>query len=72
MLLGSSGEGRPFSYIQGVGRMVPGLETALEGKVAGDHVSAAVAPEQGYGERDDSLMQAVRKDRFDLGLKTTR
>ena len=33
--------------------IIPGLETALEGKAIGDAVAVVVEPAQGYGERDE-------------------
>lgn len=65
----SSSETEPMAYIQGIGDMLPALEAALEGKVAGDRVSAVVPPDQGYGERDESLVGAVPKDRFDPAVE---
>lgn len=55
----------PLSYIQGIGNLIPGLEKALEGKTAGETLSVSVAPEEGYGERDDAMMQVVPRDRFE-------
>lgn len=49
----------PLLYIHGVGSLVPGLEKALDGRAAGDHVAISVAPADGYGERDESLIRKV-------------
>ncbi|HUS23911.1 MAG TPA: peptidylprolyl isomerase [Candidatus Binatia bacterium] len=54
----------PLAYIHGNGNIVPGLEKALEGKRAGDKVSVSVPPEQGYGVRDESLVQQVPRRAF--------
>ncbi len=60
-----SSEGRaPLAYIHGIGNIIPGLESALEGKAAGDEVSVNVAPADAYGERVDDLVQAVPKQMF--------
>ena len=59
----------PLTYIHGLGNMISGLETALEGKVAGDRVSAVVPPEQAYGDRHDSLMGTVPKGKFDPAME---
>jgi len=64
-LIDSSGEGQPFAYIQGTSSIIAGLETALEGKSAGDSLSVAISPEEGYGERDDSLIVVVPRDKFE-------
>jgi FKBP-type peptidyl-prolyl cis-trans isomerase SlyD len=54
----------PLVYIQGSGSIIPGLEEALEGKSAGDALKVTIAPAQGYGERDEELVQAVPRERF--------
>jgi FKBP-type peptidyl-prolyl cis-trans isomerase SlyD len=53
-------EGRgPLVYLHGMGNLVPGLESALEGKTAGDSLEVSVSPEQGYGHRDDKLVRKI-------------
>jgi len=70
-VLDTSGNHGPLTYIQGVGNMIPGFESALEGKKSGDKFSFNVSPADGYGEKDASLVFAVPKERFqgvqDLG-----
>ena len=61
----SSKGGHPLSYIQGIGNIIPGLENALEGKVAGESLTVVVPPAEGYGMRDESLVTAVPRDRFE-------
>ena len=63
-VLDSSQGGEPLTYLHGAGAMIPGLETALEGKSAGDAVKAVVPPDQAYGQKDPSLVQPVPRDRF--------
>jgi len=58
-VIDSSREGDPIAYLHGHGNLVPGLERELEGKNTGDKVNVSVAPEQGYGEYDKSLVQQV-------------
>jgi len=59
----SSGRG-PLSYLHGKGNIIPGLEQALAGKSAGDKLDVEVAPEQGYGRRDERLLQIVPRNKF--------
>lgn len=66
-VIDSSSGGEPLAYIHGTGNLIPGLESALEGKTKGEEVNAAVPPEQAYGERDDALLQAIPRDRFETG-----
>ncbi len=61
-----SSEGRaPLSYLHGAGATIPGLERELDGKQAGDQLQVAVAPEDGYGQRNESLRQQVPRDQFE-------
>lgn len=63
-VIDKSPEGRPLSYFHGGGNIVPGLENALEGRKAGDSLKVDVKPEEGYGLRNDSLIQAVPRQAF--------
>lgn len=56
----------PLAYIHGVGGIIPGLEAALEGRSAGEQLQVTIPPEDGYGDRDESLLQVVPRDRFDV------
>jgi len=58
-VLDSSDGGEPLSYIHGAGNIVPGLEKALDGKNVGDAITTKVAPEEGYGARDEELIQKI-------------
>ncbi len=64
-LIDSSEGSEPLVYLHGVGGIVPGLERALEGKSVGDRIQVTVAPEDGYGEQDDSLIFEVDFDQFE-------
>ncbi|MFO0740475.1 MAG: peptidylprolyl isomerase [Labilithrix sp.] len=54
----------PIVYIHGYGMIVPGLERALAGLVAGDTKDVVVTPEEGYGDRDEELV--VEVDRAEM------
>jgi FKBP-type peptidyl-prolyl cis-trans isomerase SlyD len=59
-------EGRdPLRYLQGHGNIIPGLEQALLGLVAGDSLKVTVEAEDAYGPVQDSLIQAVPREAFD-------
>ena len=64
-VLDRSQEGSPLAYLQGASNIIPGLEKALEGRTAGDSLQVEVAPEEGYGEYDDDLVQVVSRELFD-------
>lgn len=57
-------EGEPISFVYGYGIVVPGLEKALLGLSKGTKKSVQVAPEEGFGLRDDELVFEI--DRGDL------
>lgn len=54
----------PLSYLHGASNIIPGLETALDGKDVGEEVSVRVPPEEAYGARDDAKQQKVPKSMF--------
>lgn len=60
-----SSKGRqPLAYLHGASNIIPGLETALDGKNVGDNVNVTIPPEQGYGPRDPNLVQPVPRSNF--------
>ena len=63
-VLDRSSEGHPLTFIQGIGSLIPGLEAALEGKSAGDRLNVRISPDEGYGPRDEKLMQTIPRDLF--------
>jgi FKBP-type peptidyl-prolyl cis-trans isomerase SlyD len=60
-----SSEGRePLAYLHGSGQIVPGLEKAMAGRVAGDQFKVDVAPAEGYGEHHPELAQELPREAF--------
>jgi FKBP-type peptidyl-prolyl cis-trans isomerase SlyD len=53
-----------LAYLHGLGNIIPGLENALSGRALGDKFSVTVAPADGYGERDNEMVQSVPKSAF--------
>lgn len=64
-VLDSSEGAEPLSYLHGAGNIIPGLETALIGKVADDELKVTVEPKEGYGELIPELIQKVNKSAFE-------
>ncbi|MFM2161521.1 MAG: hypothetical protein RLZZ383_1033 [Pseudomonadota bacterium] len=64
----SDGRGA-MAYLHGHGNIVPGLEAAMVGKVAGDAFDVAVAPADGYGEFDASAVQQVHRSQLPAGFE---
>ncbi len=68
VVLDTSDGRHPMSYLHGKGNIIPGLEQALAGKTTGDKLDVTVPPEQGYGRRDDRLVQIIPRSKFaDIG-----
>lgn len=60
-----SSEGRePLTYLHGAGSIIPGLESALEGKPAGEKVEAVIPPEEAYGQWDENKVFDLSSDQF--------
>jgi len=64
VVLDSSAGEDPISFVHGAGTMIPGLEKALLGKSAGDALKVSVASADGYGVRDEDLVQKVPRENF--------
>lgn len=63
-VLDKSQEGQPLVYLHGHGNIIPGLETQLTGKSAGDKLVVTVAPEEAYGEYIAEAVQEVPRANF--------
>ena len=66
----SEGAG-PLEYVQGEGKIIPGLERELEGLIIGDKKSVTVSADDGYGQIRSDAFQEVPKADFppDIPLK---
>ncbi len=54
----------PLTYLHGAEGIIPGLESALTGKSAGDSLKVTIPPEQAYGPRIDAMVQDVPRAAF--------
>lgn len=63
-VIDSSEGADPLKYLHGAGNIIPGLESALLGKVQGDALDVVVAPGEGYGEYHAELVQVVPRAAF--------
>lgn len=60
----------PEAYLHGgYGNTLPKLEEALEGKQRGDSVTLQLKPADAFGERDESLVDAIPRSEFPPGVK---
>lgn len=69
--LDSSVGGEPLEYMHGIGSLIPGLESQLTGRKAGDTFHAEIEPALGYGEYDEKLVAEVPRSQFDTGAEIT-
>jgi len=60
----NSHERAPMAFLFGHGNIIPGLERAMAGHVAGDRFDALVPPADAYGERREDFIQRVPKKYF--------
>lgn len=60
----SSVGSEPLVFLFGNGEIIPGLESALQNKAAGDQLKVKIAPEDGYGEYDEGLKRTVSRKAF--------
>jgi FKBP-type peptidyl-prolyl cis-trans isomerase SlyD len=63
-VLDSSQGKEPLAYLHGANNIIPGLESALAGKSAGENVKVTVPAAQAYGERNEQMVQQVPKSAF--------
>ena len=60
----------PMVYLHGgYGNTLPKIEEALEGRETGFQTTLALAPEDAFGLRDESLMQTIPRSQFPPGVK---
>jgi FKBP-type peptidyl-prolyl cis-trans isomerase SlyD len=64
-VIDSSNGREPLAYLHGNNNIIPGLEKALEGKQKGDSLNVSIAPAEGYGEREEGLIQSVPRHLFE-------
>ncbi len=50
---------RPLTYLHGRGQLIAGLERELQGRRAGEKLGVTIAPADGYGEYDATLVEQV-------------
>ena len=70
--LDRSTEDHPLLYLHGASNIVPGLEEALAGRVAGDELVAKVPPEKGYGVKQRRKPQRMLRSKFPEDAKIER
>ncbi|WP_291430063.1 peptidylprolyl isomerase [Deinococcus sp.] len=64
-IVDQSEPGEPLVYLHGHSNIIPGLESALEGKAEGERFQVTVQPEEGYGPRDEDSIEDLSRDDFE-------
>lgn len=62
--LESTRDRQPMTYLHGARNIIPGLEKALVGKVAGDRFQVTIEPADAYGERRPNNIQRIPAKHF--------
>ena len=70
-VIDSSQDGDPMPYLHGAENIVPGLETQMKGKTAGDSFEAKVPAAEAYGEKEGPGPEAVPREAFPEGVEIT-
>ena len=58
----SSADRDPLEFQLGSGQVIPGFDRAVTGMAVGDKQTVQIEPAEGYGERDERLVQEVPKE----------
>jgi len=61
----SSRGGEPMVVLLGAGNLIPGVDSALAEMSVGEARTVEIPPEQGYGDRDEALVQRVPRKLFE-------
>ena len=69
MLVESSFDDQPLSFVVGDGTLDRGLELALIGLREGDHQVLTLMPGQAFGARDQAAVQLVETSRFPADMQ---
>ena len=64
MVFANTADSEPLEFQLGEGRIIPGVEKAVEGMNVGESKTVKVPPEQAYGRRRDELVEEVGRDKF--------
>ena len=63
-ILESTDDGEPIVFIQGIGQIIPGLESALYGMKVGEKKTVVIEPEEAYGDYDPESLEIAKKEEF--------
>jgi len=64
----SSKEREPISFKVGAGMMIPGFENGVVGLKEGESKTLKITPEDGYGQRNNELINEIPLERLPEGV----
>jgi FKBP-type peptidyl-prolyl cis-trans isomerase SlyD len=64
----SSERSGPLQYVQGAGKMLPGLEKRLEGLSPGDERAGVIPAAEAFGTEDSLPVKAMARKEFPAGI----
>jgi len=62
--LESTADSEPIEFIQGIGQIIPGLESALYDMKVGEKKTVVIEPEDAYGDYDEESLEISKKEEF--------
>lgn len=65
----NTAEDEPLEFKLGDGKILPGIENAVQGMDVGDTKSVTLSPEQAYGPRREELIGEVGRDNFPTNVE---
>lgn len=65
----TSKEREPISFKVGAGMMIPGFEKGVVGLNEGDSKTIKISPEDGYGQRNEELINEIPLEKLPEGVE---
>jgi FKBP-type peptidyl-prolyl cis-trans isomerase SlyD len=63
-VMDKSQDGEPLVFLSGVGAMIPGFESQLQGLAKGEPYKISIEPKDGYGEYNPEAIVTLPQDTF--------
>ena len=63
-IMESTDDGEPIEFIQGIGQIIPGLESALYDMKVSEKKTVVIEPDEAYGDYDPESLEIAKKEEF--------
>ena len=63
-IMESTDDGEPIEFIQGIGQIIPGLESALYEMKVSEKKTVVIEPDEAYGDYDPESLETAKKEEF--------